>query len=180
MHLRPWINERHQTPKSDFLDFRFAASICTLSGLGLSKDIERAPAANLKCALLSSRIQAQSRLRDLVQNVMAITDARSRFWLRNTVPPAIRRRNSMNASHGSVDAWTELFDIVQGTTACSSTRLGEPSHRQSFKRAHADKVHRVDAMTSSALPDPVALRPTWKGNLIFLLVVAVVVLAVAS
>ena len=27
---------------------------------------------------------------------------------------------------------------------------------------------------------PVALRPTWKGNLIFLLVVAVVVLAVAS
>jgi len=86
----------------------------------------------------------------------------------------------MNASHGSVDAWTELFDIVQGTTACSSTRLGEPSHRQSFKRAHADKVHRVDAMTSSALPDPVALRPTWKGNLIFLLVVAVVVLAVAS
>src|SRR6516165_8771470 len=80
MHLRPWINERHQTPKSDFLDFRFAASICTLSGLGLSKDIERAPAANLKCALLSSRIQAQSRLRDLVQNVMAITDGRSRFW----------------------------------------------------------------------------------------------------
>src|SRR5262249_14579329 len=29
-------------------------------------------------------------------------------------------------------------------------------------------------------PNPVALRPTWKGNLIFLLVVAVVVLAVAS
>jgi hypothetical protein len=59
-------------------------------------------------------------------------------------------------------------------------RLGEPSHRQSFKRAHADKAHRVDAMTSSALPNPVALRPTWKGNLIFFLVVAVVVLAVAS
>jgi hypothetical protein len=58
--------------------------------------------------------------------------------------------------------------------------LGEASHRHSFERAHADKAHRVDAMTSSALPDPVALRPTWKGNLIFLLVVAVVVLAVAS
>jgi len=29
----------------------------------------------------------------------------------------------MNANHrhGSVDARTELFDIVQGTTACSST-----------------------------------------------------------
>jgi len=59
-------------------------------------------------------------------------------------------------------------------------RLGESSHRQSFKRAHSDKAHRVDAMTSSALLNPVALRPTWKGNLIFLLVVAVVVLAVAS
>jgi hypothetical protein len=85
--------------------------------------------------------------------------------------------------HGSVDARTEL--LVQGTTACSQmvfygiARLGEPSHRQSFKRAHADKAHRVDAMTSSALPNPVALRPTWKGNLIFLLVVAVVVLAIA-
>ena len=60
-------------------------------------------------------------------------------------------------------------------------RLGEPSHRQSFKRAHADKAHRVDAMTSSGrVPDPVALRPTWKGNLILLLVVLVVALAVAS
>ena len=38
----------------------------------------------------------------------------------------------------------------------------------------------LDAMTSSGFPDPVALRPTWKGNLIVLLVVAVVVLAVAS
>ena len=28
--------------------------------------------------------------------------------------------------------------------------------------------------------DPVALRPTWKGNLLMLVVVAVVVLAVAS
>ena len=87
--------------------------------------------------------------------------------------------------HGSVDARTELFDIVQGTTACLSTvfyglLVGEPSHRQSFKRAHADKAHRVDVMSKPALPDPVALRPTWKGNLIFLLVVAVVVLAVAS
>src|SRR6516165_10616826 len=59
-------------------------------------------------------------------------------------------------------------------------RVGKPPHPQSFERAHADKAHRVDAMTSSALPNPVALRPTWKGNLIFLLVVAVVVLAVAS
>jgi hypothetical protein len=30
------------------------------------------------------------------------------------------------------------------------------------------------------LPDPVALRPTWKGNLFWLLVILVVVLAVAS
>ena len=88
--------------------------------------------------------------------------------------------------HGSVDARTELFDIVRGTTACSPTvfygllaRLGEPSHRQSFKRTHAH-TQTGDAVTSSGLPDPVALRPTWKGNLIFLLVVAIVVLAVAS
>jgi hypothetical protein len=67
---------------------------------------------------------------------MAVTDARSRFWLGNAVPAAIRRRNRMNANH----------------------RHG----------------------TSLGLPDPVALRPAWKGNLIFLLVVAVVVLAVAS
>jgi hypothetical protein len=32
-----------------------------------------------------SRIQAQSRLRDAVQNVMAITDAPSRFWQRTRV-----------------------------------------------------------------------------------------------
>ena len=60
-------------------------------------------------------------------------------------------------------------------------RLGEPPHRQSFKRAHADKAHGVDAMTSSRrIPDPITLRATWKRNLLTLLVVAVVVLAVAS
>jgi hypothetical protein len=30
------------------------------------------------------------------------------------------------------------------------------------------------------LPDPVALRPTWKGNLFWLIVVAIVFFAVAS
>ena len=88
--------------------------------------------------------------------------------------------------HGSVDARTELFDMVRGTTACSQMVFygllawaNLPTDNLSL-RAHADKAHRVDAMTNSALPNPVALRPTWKGNLIFLLVVAVVVLAVAS
>jgi hypothetical protein len=40
----------------------------------------------------------------------------------------------------------------------------------------------VDAMTSSdqGIPDPVALRPTWKGNLLMLLVALVVLFAVAS
>src|SRR6516165_4685851 len=81
MHLRPWRDERHQTPKGDLLIFRFAASIQWYR-------------ARCRCqpkgrALLSSRIQAQSRLRDLVQNVMAVTDARSRFWLGNAVPAAI-------------------------------------------------------------------------------------------
>ena len=79
-----------------------------------------------------------------------------------------------------------LLDLVQGTTACSQRVFygllawANLPNQQSFKRAHADKAHRVDAMTSSALPNPVALRPTWKGNLLTLLVVAVVVLAVAS
>jgi hypothetical protein len=82
--------------------------------------------------------------------------------------------------HGSVDARTELYNRLFADGVLWIARLGEPSHRQSFKRAHADKAHRVDAMTSSALPNPVALRPTWKANLIFLLVVAIVVLAVAS
>jgi len=74
--------------------------------------------------------------------------------------------------------WTELPERHPGP--------GEGTHSVSapwqLKGASATKkkAHRVDTMTSSALPDPVALRPTWKGNLIFLLVVAVVVLAVAS
>jgi len=52
-----------------------------LSGLGLSQGIERAAVTKPKGhTLLSSRIQVQSRLRDVVQNVMAITDALSRFW----------------------------------------------------------------------------------------------------
>jgi hypothetical protein len=39
----------------------------------------------------------------------------------------------------------------------------------------------LDAMTHSwRVPGPVALRPTWKGNLFWLLVILVVVLAVAS
>ena len=79
-----------------------------------------------------------------------------------------------------------LLDLVQGTTACSRMVFygflawaNLPTDNLSNAH-HADKAHRVDAMTSSALLNPVALRPTWKGNLIFLLVVAVVVLAVAS
>ena len=98
MHLRSWRDERHQTPKNNFQNFRFAASICTLSGLGLSKGIERAAVCLPKGrAVLSPRIQAQSRLRDVVKNVMAITDAASRFWHKATgyeaaVPAAIRRR----------------------------------------------------------------------------------------
>ena len=78
-----------------------------------------------------------------------------------------------------------LLDLVQGTTACSQRVFygllawaNLPT--DNLSNAHADKAHRVDAMTNSALPNPVALRPTWKGNLIVLLVVAVVVLAVAS
>ena len=78
-----------------------------------------------------------------------------------------------------------LLDLVQGTTACSrmvfyGLLAWANLPTDNLSNAHADKAHRVDAMTSSALPNPVALRPTWKGNLIFLLVVAVVVLAVAS
>ena len=53
MHLRPWRDERHQTPKSDLLVFRFAASICTLSRLGLSNGIECVAAANPKGAPFS-------------------------------------------------------------------------------------------------------------------------------
>jgi len=34
MHLRPWKNERHQTPKSDLLIFRFAAAILYVEWAG--------------------------------------------------------------------------------------------------------------------------------------------------
>ena len=77
-----------------------------------------------------------------------------------------------------------LLDLVQGTTCSSTVFYGLLAWANlptdNLSNAHADKAHRVDAMTSSALPNPVALRPTWKGNLISLLIVAVVVLAVAS
>ena len=78
-----------------------------------------------------------------------------------------------------------LLDLVQGTTACSSTVFyglltWADLPTDNLSNAHTQTKHTVDAMTSSALPNPVALRPTWKGNLIFLLVVAVVVFAVAS
>src|SRR3974377_183001 len=81
MLLRPLRNERHQIPKSDFLYFRFAASIYALSGLGLSKGIERATIANPKGASFSplafkcNHVCAMSS-----KTVMAITDAPSRFW----------------------------------------------------------------------------------------------------
>src|SRR5215469_11968652 len=87
MHLRPWRNERHQTPKSNLLNFRSLNLYVEWAG-----PIQRYRAGDccqLKGhALLSSRIQAQSRFRDVVQNVMAITDARSRFRLGNGVPAA--------------------------------------------------------------------------------------------
>ena len=123
---------------------------------------------------------------------MAITDAPSRFWQKQRVARRSFRPQSEGGFHG-YQASPKISRRSDGTVRYSASynrlfadgvlriaRLGEPSHRQSFKRAHADKADRVDAMTSSALPNPVALRPTWKGNLIFLLVVAIIVLAVAS
>ena len=87
----------------------------------------------------------------------------------------------------------DLLDLVQGATACSSTvfygllawaNLQTPilqTRTRTASTQHARQAHRLNAMTSSGrVPDPVALRPTWKGNLILLLVVLVVVLAVAS
>ena len=116
---------------------------------------------------------------------MAITDAPSRFWHEQWVMRGSFRPQSEGEPH-EYQASTWISRRSDGTVRYSArynrlfadgvlwiARLGE-------QRAHADKAHRVDAMTSSALPNPVALRPTWKGNLIFLLVVAVVVLAVAS
>src|SRR5215472_550867 len=103
---------------------------------------------------------------------MAITDARSRFW------HSSQRQSEGGPNEYKASSW--ISRRSDGTVRCSAryhclfadgvlriARLGEPSHRQSFKRAHADKAHKLDAMTSSGLPDPVALRPTWKGNLIF-------------
>jgi hypothetical protein len=125
MHLRSWRDERHQTPKNNFQNFRFAASICTLSGLGLSKGIECAAVTQRARPSLAFRIQAQSRLRDVVQNVMAITDALAGSGtskeLRGGGSDRNQKGDPMNTKHrhGSVDARTELLDIVQGTTACS-------------------------------------------------------------
>jgi hypothetical protein len=43
------------------------------------------------------------------------------------------------------------------------------------------KSHRLEAMTSSGrVPDPLALRPTWKRNLFTLLIVAIVLAAIFS
>ena len=123
---------------------------------------------------------------------MAITDAPSRFWQRQGVMRRPFRAQSEGGPHeyhaspwisrrsdGTI-RYSARYNRLFADGVLRIARLGEPSHRQSFKRAHADKAYGLDAMTSSGLPDPVALRPTWKGNLIFLLVVAVVVLAVAS
>ena len=80
--------------------------------------------------------------------------------------------------HGSV-VRTEVLDIVRGSTACSPMVFygllawaNLPARNPSRYNTKAE----LDAMTSS----PVALRPTWKGNLCCLLVVAVIVIAVAS
>ena len=122
---------------------------------------------------------------------MAITDAPSRFWHEQGVMRRSFRPQSEGEPHEYRSTW--ISRRSDGTVRYSArynrlfadgvlwiARVGKPPHPQSFERAHADKAHRVDAMTSSALPNPVALRPTWKGNLISLLIVAVVVLAVAS
>ena len=51
-------------------------------------------------------------------------------------------------------------------------------------RSHNPRLRlaqRLDAMTSSGrVPNPFALRPTWKGNLLMLVVALVVLFAVAS
>ena len=131
----------------------------------------------------------------LLSHSSAVTFARSRpkrdGYHRCTQPVLAQLQSEGGPYEYKASSW--ISRRSDGTVRCSAryhclfadgvlriARLGEPSHRQSFKRAHADKAHKLDAMTSSGLPDPVALRPTWKGNLIFLLVVAVVVLAVAS
>ena len=124
---------------------------------------------------------------------MAITDAPNRFWHKqrgtkrpfrpqsegglyeHNASPWISRRSNGTVRYSA--GYNRLF--ADGVLRIA--RLGESSHRQSFKRAHADKAHRLDAMTSSMrVPDRIALRAKWKGNLLMLLVVAVIVLAVAS
>ena len=191
MRLRHSRNERHQTPKK-FRNFRSLNLYVEWVG-----PIERYRARG-RCelkgrVLLSSRIQAQSRLRDVVQNVMAITDAPSRFWQRQGVMRRPFRAQSEGGPHeyhaspwisrrsdGTI-RYSARYNRLFADGVLRIARLGEPSHRQSLKRARGDKAHRFDAMTSSRrVPDPIALRATRKGNLLMLLVVAVVVLAVAS
>src|SRR6516165_3169135 len=70
MHLRSWRDERHQTPKNNFQNFRFAASICTLNGLGLSKGVERG------CLLAQrARPNADARVLDRYVQSRKVVDA---------------------------------------------------------------------------------------------------------
>ena len=160
---------------------------------GLFKGIERAAVANPKGVSFSPLAFKRNHVCAMSsKTVMAITDAPSRFWHEQGVMRRLLRPQSEGEPH-EYQATPWISRRSDGSVRCSATynrlfadgvlwvaRVGEPSHRESFKHAHADKAHRMDAMTNSALPNPVALRPTWKGNLVFLLVVAVVVLAVAS
>ena len=89
-------------------------------------------------------------------------------------PPHVEGQNTDYPGDGhekEVDPWRYR------SLACELVRARRcRSHNPRLRLAQ-----RLDAMTSSGrVPNPFALRPTWKGNLLMLVVALVVLFAVAS
>ena len=82
------------------------------------------------------------------------------------------------------DGHEKEFDPCRRDLACDRlvcARRWRRSLDPLYLSAASAKHMELDAMTHSwRVTDPVALRPTWKGNLLMLVVALVVLLAVAS
>src|SRR6516225_6106425 len=115
-----------------------------------------------------------------LQNVMAVTDCVALFWQPN--PISVGRANpECREMAMKKNLFEKEFVPCRPDLACDRL-VCVRRWRRSLDPLYlsAASTSTWSWMLSWRVTDPVALRPTWKGNLFWLLVIFVIVLAVAS